>query len=406
MNFMSYLSRNSAYAGNPIEEEDHLAAKMVASGKTVIKLNRGDPAAYFPTPKYIVDAYVKALKAGKTGYSYHAGIPELRTAVAKRYMKKYGTKINPESVIVTQGVSEAILSFSSMFLDMGDRAVIFRPYYTLYMSSIMVCGGKPLIVDCAKSDRYEINPEALSKALRKVRTKPKYMIFSNPSNPAGAVMGRDTLEKIVDIANDNGIFLISDEIYDEIVYNGAKFVSISQIARGVPHAILGGASKDFDATGFRMGYAIIPGEDKKSAEIREKFADYAKMRLSSNTPAQYAFAEAISNSKMHVPAVAGMVSKIESRANFAYKLVGECEYLSPVRPRGAFYLLARIDMKRLNFRSDKEIVSRLLTEENVQVTRGSGFGADGSIRIVALAPENVLEEAIGRINKFFARYSK
>ncbi len=404
---MQRLSRHSEYALNPIEEEDKLSYALASSGKRIIKLNQGNPPLFFPTPKYTIDAYVKALRSGKTGYAFHAGIPELREAIAERHNRLYKADALAEDVVVTQGVSESLLYLNSLFIDPNDRVVVFRPYYPLYKSCIQISAGKPIFVDSYESDGYRFNPDNLKKALSSNKGRRiKFMIFSNPCNPTGMVMQRNELKEIAEIAKDNGVFVVSDEIYDEIVYNGVKFTSFSEVSKGLPAAILGGASKNFDSTGFRIGYTLIAGDDRLSIQVRDKLCDYAKMRLSSNTPAEYAFAESINNIKAHSASLKKMVAQIEKRMNSVYKLVNESDYLSAPRPNGAFYILPSVSMERLDLRDDKELAERLLIEEGVQITRGSGFGAPGHIRIVVLAPQDILGQALRKIDKFFVRHSK
>ncbi len=402
---MLHISAKSRFAGNAIEEEDAFAAQLERSGKKIIKLNRGDPVVYFPTPKYMIDAYIRALKDRKTGYSFHAGIPELREAIAHRHRKLYKLDAAAEDVTVTQGISEAISFVDSMFIEKGDRAVVFRPYYSLYFSGLCINGGTPVYADYV-SEINGIDTDLLRRTLGKEK-RVKYMIFANPSNPTGVVLERKVLAEIADVANDHDIFIISDEIYDEITFNGAKFISISEVSRGIPKAIFGGASKCFDATGFRMGYTIIPEDDRFSAKIRTKFADYAKMRLSSSTPAQYAFAEAIRNTKKHNAAIKPMVKEIEDRTNFAFDLMNEGNNLRILsRPKGAYYLLPKVNIEKTDFKDDVDLVKRLLIEEGVQITRGSGFGAPGNIRIVSLPPKDILELAIRKIDRFLDRHSR
>ena len=404
---MSQLSRHSAYAINPIEEEDGLAYKLASTGRKIIALNRGNPPSFFPTPKYTIDAYVKALRNGKTGYSFHSGIPELRKIIADRHKRLYHTRANEDDVVVTQGVSESLIYINSLFIDPSDRALVFRPYYPLYISCLQINSGVPVFVDYHEEEGFRFDPDRLRKAIRSVGRKgPKFMVFSNPCNPTGTVMERKELKEIAEIAKDNGVFVISDEIYDEIIYNGAKFTSFSEVSNGIPAAILGGASKNYDSTGFRIGYTLFTEHDMLSVRVREKLCDFAKMRLSSNTPAQYAFAESISNVSAHRNAVKKMVSQIEKRANFAYELIIESDYMSAARPKGAFYILPRADMSRIEFKNDRDLIRKLLVEEGVQVTRGSGFGAPGHLRLVVLAPQALLESAIQKINKFFVRHSK
>lgn len=405
------FSDRSRYAENPIEEEDRIAFELQKKGEKIIKLSRGDPPSYFPTPKYILDAYVEALREHKTTYSKSEGEDILREAVAKRYKKLYKLDASPDSVLVTAGVSEALLFIDSALMNEGDSAVLFRPYYSLYLPILKTHGGLPIYEEYDESSNWSIDVERLSRSLKRLRTegklkRVKYMMITNPNNPTGTVLDRDILKEVVDLSNEYRLLLISDEIYDEIVYNKARFTSVCELAKGMPYMILNGASKVFDSTGFRIGFAITPENDKTSLALKEKLYDYAMMRLSVNTPAQYAAAEAINNTVEHKRAINSMVNSIEKRANHATKLLNENPLFNTVRPNGAFYILPRIDLKRTRFKNDREFVDRLLKEEDVQVTRGSGFGAPSHFRIVALAPQGILDLAINRINKFCKRHSR
>lgn len=405
---MGILSKRSVYADNPIEEEDRVADELASERKRVIKLNRGDPAAYFRTPKYMIDAYVSALRAGHTGYSDPRGIRELRGAVAKRYLRKYGLRTDFEHVLITQGLSEAIALLNSALIDKGDRAVLFRPSYPLYRQYLKLNGG--VEVDGRYDERlsWGVEVDALARSLDMLpRGKtPKYMLVTNPNNPTGTVLGRETLKELVDIANEHGILLVGDEIYDELVFGGVRFTSICELARGMPHVIMNGASKDFDATGFRLGFLLIPEDDKVSTAVREKLADFAMLRLSANTPAQYAFAEGLDNRAGHERALGAMLAQVEKRVAFATRLINESEYMKTVTPMGAYYIFPRISPGRFGLGSDRMFVDRLLKEECVQLTRGSGFGGKDHIRIVALAEEGVLEDAIGRIDRFCRKHAR
>ena len=400
-----FLSDRSKYALNPIEEEDALAEKLAASGKKIIKLNRGDPPVYFPTPPYILNAYIEALKEGKTTYTNATGVGNLKDAIRTRYKRMYRMSLKDEDIIVTQGVSEALMFLNSSLINEGDSAILFKPYYPLYLPLLNLYGGKEILERYDEGDAWNVHIDGLAGTLKTLRTEKKldrvkYILITNPNNPTGTVLKREVLEELVSLANEYGIFLVSDEIYDEIVYNGAKFTSVGEIAKGVPHMILNGASKDYDATGFRLGYALVPGEDEKSILLKSKFADFARVRLSANLPAQYAFTEGMVNTEGHANAISAMVREIESRVNYATALLKENPYLEVVRPNGAFYLFPKVDMKSLRFKTDKELVDKLLMEEGVQLTRGSGFGAQSHVRIVSLPPQNILEDAIGKLNAF------
>ena len=406
-----FLSNRSRYAFNPIEEEDKVALELEKEGKKIIKLNRGDPTKFFPTPKYIIDAYVDALRLGKTAYSKADGDEMLKDAIIKRYRRMYDLRFKDDDIIVTAGITEALSFINSALINDGDRAVLLRPAYPMYMPQLELYGGKALMAQYDEKDGWNVHLDVLRKTLSDAKSRGlakriKYMMVTNPNNPTGTVLDRTVLEEVVEIANEYDVMLISDEIYDEIIYNGAKFTSMSKVAKGVPHIILNGASKDYDSTGFRIGFAIVPEEDGKSKDLKEMLYNYATVRLSVNTPAQYAVAAAINNVKEHNKSIKKMVKEIEKRANHATTLLKESQYFDVVEPNGAFYVFPRIHMEKLRLKNDKEFVDLLLKEEDVQVTRGSGFEEPSHFRIVALPPKEILDCAIDRIDAFCKRHSK
>ena len=407
---MPVLSGRSRYAVNALHEENSIAQRLERKGKRIIRLNQGDPPLYFPTPKYTVDAYVKALRQGRTGYSDFPGIGPLREAIARKH-RKQGVPLDPEDVIVTAGVSGALQFLNEALVSRGDSAILFRPYYTVYIPWLGMSGGAPIFEDYDERDNWNIGMEHVRASLRRLKQRNrlkrvKYMLITNPNNPTGTVLRHSIIKEIVDLANEYDILLVSDEIYDEIVYNGATFTSIGRLARGMPHVILNGASKNYDATGFRIGYAAIPERDGLSMALKRAFSDFASVRISSSTPAQYAFADAMNNEAEHRRELRKMVNSIESRVNFAMKLLDENPYLSTVEPNGAFYIFPRVDLRSLGMKDDAAFTRKLLGEEYVQVVRGSGFGSPNHFRMIALPPKAELELAIDRINRFCRRHAR
>ncbi|MEM3841440.1 MAG: aminotransferase class I/II-fold pyridoxal phosphate-dependent enzyme [Candidatus Micrarchaeaceae archaeon] len=405
----NYVSKRSSFASSPIALVHKEVEALSGRGVSVVKFDSGDPAVYFKTPKYIIDAYISALKAGKTSYSRAEGIKELVDAVADRYRRLYRLDASGDDVIVTSGLSEAFTFINNGLADPGEYGIIFRPYYSPYSVYAMLNSVKLIYGDYDESKGWEIDIDKLRRMLKRMSATKikhiKYMLLTNPNNPTGTVLSRDSLKEIVDIANENEIFLISDEIYDELVFR-KKFTSIAEVAKGVPYAIMNGASKDFDATGFRIGFIIVPGKDKKSAAVRSAFSDYAVGRVSVNTPAQYAVAEGISNVKEHERAIKSMRSEITKRIQFATKLLNENQFLSAVEPSGAFYIFPKIDMKALHMKSDYEFAMSLVKEKYVQVRSGTAFGSPSHFRMVSLAPKDILEDGINKINDFCRKHSK
>ena len=396
---MALFSRRSRHVKNVILETERRASELKAKGMRVVKLNRGDPPHYFPTPKYIIDAYVDALRSGKTTYSRASGEKELKDAILSRYKYMYDVDAAEESVIVTAGVSEALLFLNNMLIDHGDRAVFFRPYYAQYSPRIRVEGGSVIEGAYDFDSGWSLNLESLEKKLKRARKGIKYMLLTNPNNPTGAVTERKELERLVQIANEHDIILVSDEIYDEIIYNGTEFTSLAQVAKGVPHIILNGISKNYLSTGLRVGFMLVPGEDKVSARLKQKLEEYALVRLCINTPSQHAAAGAIGNIREHTKAINALTREIEKRVNFATDMLMKNPSISVVRPKGSFYIFPKMDFKSLRFGSDKDFIDTMLEKHGIQLTRGSGFGEPSHFRIVALPPKETLEYAIGKINE-------
>jgi aspartate/methionine/tyrosine aminotransferase len=403
------LSKNSKFVFNPIEEENATADSLIKQGKKIAFLHQGNPPLYFPTPKYIIDAYVKALREGKTGYSNSSGITELKEAIVKRYKRMYHLKADTDSVIVTQGVSEAIRFLNAALINNGDKAIIFKPYYTVYMPDLKLLGGSPLFERYDESNNWDLDTDRLEKTLSAIKNnkkKPKYILITNPNNPTGTVLSRKALVEIVSLANEHDILIVSDEIYDEIIYNNAKFTSITEIAKGIPYIIFNGASKDYDATGIRMGFMMIPENDSVSMQLREKMKDFADARLSPNLPAEYAFTEALNNQKEHKKAITKMVNQIKKRVNACTDELNKSEYIHAVRPNGAFYIFPKIDMDKLKIKDDREFVDKLLREEYIQITSGIGFGESNHVRVVALADEKTLIDVAQKMDKLCRKYKK
>lgn len=400
-----FVSKNSRFIGNPIRKLDLLAEKLSKEGKKVIKLNTGDPAKYFSPPKTLQEAYIKALEENKVFYSSSIGLRELREEVAKRYKNYYNLDVTEDKIIIGQGISELIYFLNASLIDKNDSAALFRPFYPPYLPNLLFFGGKLLLADYKEEDGWSIDIDALRKKIKNAKKKPKYLLIINPNNPTGGLLDRKQLEEVVEIAKDFDIFIVSDEIYDELVYEG-KFTSICEVAKGIPYVIFNGASKSFVATGLRVGYAIFPEEDKKSTELYKKFIDFAALRLCGNTPAQYAVAEALKNDKEHKEFLKDFLKELKQRIELGAKLANETGYLTTQKPKAAFYIFPKVDFSNLKIKNDKELVEKLLVSKFVQVVDGSGFGTLKHIRIVTLADKETLQEAFERVTQFFKEEKK
>ncbi len=405
---MGILSDRSRFARTVMAEESKLAADLTRKGKKIIRLNTGDPTRYFKTPRYIIDAYISALKKNMTGYSRSADTLRLKEAVSKRYKRMYSMDVDDDSVIVTNGVSEALFYINSSLINRGDSAVIFKPYYPQYLAYLMMHSGNAIFSIYNEKDDWSIDIDRLERKLKGLpRNKlPKYMLMTTPNNPTGTVLSRQILREIVGISNEYDIIPISDEIYDEILFKKTKFTSLGEVAKGIPHIILNGASKNFNATGFRIGFIIIPEHDRKSMQIKDGLSNYVITRLSVNTPAQYAVTEALNNVSQHKKELLMMLKEIESRIELTFEILSENRYIDVIKPHAAFYLFPKIHINELRFKNGTEFMTELLKKKGVWVREGYGFGMKDYFRVVSLATEEILTDALNRINEFCKENTK
>ncbi len=396
-----FISNVGSNIENPILEQGRMARDMEKHGSKLIKINIGDPGMYFKMQKNVLWAFKKAIDDGHTNYLEEQGLQELREAVSKRYKDMYNIEFSGDNVVITQGVSEALSFMNQAMINENDSAVIFRPFFTEYLAYLKLSGGVAILPSLDEGNNWDINITELEKALKAHKgRKPKYMLITNPNNPTGTVLSEKAMRKAIEVAKDNDMFVVSDEVYDELVYNGAGFTSVGNIATGIPHMLLNGASKNYMATGMRIGFAIFPEDDAKTQSLKEVFLGLAGARLSANTPSQYAMLEGLHNKAKHEEFMRVKIAQIAKQSALAAKLINDTGFLTAVQPNGAFYIFARIHFDKLNIANDKEFAELLLREQKVQLTRGSGFGMPGFIRIVTLPSEAVITESIARIKKF------
>lgn len=402
-----FVIENISKVENPLAELNDIINTLNLDKNELLNLSLGDPARYMKTPNFVIEKYIEALKLGRTFYEDWSGNKKLKEAVAKRYKILYNVNYNSNDIIITQGVSEALQFTNTSLLSKGEKALIVAPFFTQYLPNILLEGATPIFAQHDFNNNWDINTESLIKTIKNCeKNKPKYILVTNPNNPTGTVPSEKTLKEVVEIAKDNDIFLISDEIYDELLFKDTKFTSVSKLARGVPHMILNGASKNLFATGFRIGFCIIPEEDKKSIELKNAISILCNSRLSANSPAEYAVTEGVIDTTKRKEFLNEALERIEKTSNLAYKLAKESRYLDVVKPNSTFYIFPRINLNELKIRNDKEFTEKLLKEQHLQVLRGSGFGMDGFIRLITLPEEQVVAEAFSRLEKFFKNNKK
>ncbi len=381
----------------PIRKYNALARSLEEKGEKVIYLNIGDPLKYdFQTPRELVEEAYRAMLENHNYYASSEGVKELQEAIAYKEKTWNHVEIEGRNVLVTSGVSEGINALFAALVDEGDRVLIPDPSYPLYINFADFYNADKVFYPMLEDEGWIPDVDSLRKL---VDNRVKFIVINNPHNPTGAVYPRKVLKEILDVAAEWDIPVVSDEIYDALVFEG-EFVSTASVASDDNVVIgLNGFSKTFLVTGWRLGYIYLKGPEEKISQIRSAILGFLMTRLSAVTPLQVALARFVRRRPTFLEEVK---RKMDERRRFTHKRLNEIPgFHMPVAPRGAFYAFPRIDAKM----NDEEFAKRLLVEEKVFVVYGSGFGPSGAnhIRLVYLPPIEVLEEAFNRIERFVRR---
>ncbi|MBS7623974.1 pyridoxal phosphate-dependent aminotransferase [Candidatus Bathyarchaeota archaeon] len=368
------------------------ARELARSGRKLYNLDVGEPD--FDTPEHIKRAAIDALMSGFTHYTSSLGIIELRRAIAEYLKDRKGVDVNPEKeIIVTPGAKHAIYCACMATLDPGDEVLVLTPTWPTHFTCVEAAGAKVIEVPCG--DSYSLDEEALK---RSISDKTKMIIVNSPNNPTGGALSIDELKVIADMASDHNLLILSDEVYDEIIYNGFKTKSMASFDEVKENVILiNGFSKTYAMTGWRLGYAVA----------NEIIID-AMNRIQQATttcPASFIQKAGIAALKGPQECVKRMIEEFDRRRKYIVKALNEIPGVKCPMPKGAFYVFPRL--LNLNMPSF-EISMRLLEEEGVSTTPGSAFGScgEGHIRISYATSFETIVEAMERIKNFIDKYSK
>ena len=363
---------------------------LVATMDDVISLGIGEPD--FATPQHILDAGIRSLQAGETHYTSNAGIYALRAAIAEHLQRLYGISYDPDSeIIVTVGVSEALYLVMNAILDPGDEVLIPTPCFVSYQAEVILAGGIPVEIPSRVEDDFQLRPEALEAA---ITPKTKVIFIGYPSNPTGAVASRETLLEVARIAKAHDLLVISDEIYDRLVY-GTEHLCFAALQDMKKRTItLGGFSKSYAMTGWRVGYACAP-EELLQGLVR--IHQYTVM--SAPTISQFAALEALKHGEDDV---AEMRAEYNRRRELIVNGLNSLG-LPTFEPKGAFYAFPSITPTGMD---DDTFAMKLLQEEKVAVVPGSAFGAggEGFVRCSYATSYEKIEGALERIARFVQRH--
>jgi alanine-synthesizing transaminase len=362
------------------------AVELEKKGITVLKLNIGDPVRFdFETPAHMTTALCEAARDNMNFYGPSEGLPQLREAICRREKRLNNRVLDPAQIVVTNGISEGISMLLGALLEEGDEVLVPGPTYPPYMAYARFYGGAPVSYRTIEDEGWIPDTKDLEE---KISDKTKVISVINPNNPTGAVYPAKILKELQNVAADHDVLLLSDEIYDEMIFEKKhETFSVSD----APMVVVNGFSKVYLATGWRMGYAIFCNCD----ELKEAILKEARLRLCTNTLCQVAAAEALDGSQEHIPK---LVEKLRERRDFAWKRLNEIDNVSVSKPEGAFYAFPKIPAE-----DDKKFVLDLLKEQYVLFVHGSGFCpiyGKSHLRSIFLPEVTVLEEAYSRLEDF------
>jgi aspartate aminotransferase len=371
-----------------------LARELKASGKDVISFSAGEPD--FDTPEVIKQAAIEALNKGETKYTSVAGTPEIKEAIANKLKRDNNLDYSPADIVVNVGAKHSLFNLMQALIEEGDEVIIPAPYWVTYPELVLYSGGTPISITTTDESGFKITPEQLQNA---ITPKTKMLILTSPSNPTGSIYSKKELEDIASVLKDTNIIVISDEMYEKLIYDGASFTAVASISEDMFQRTItvNGLSKSVAMTGWRFGYLATPNKDLIKAIT--KLQSQCTSNISSIT--QYAAITGLDGSADKD--IEMMRQEFEKRRDLACDLFNAIDGLSVVKPNGAFYLyvnITRIETDSMKF------CTELLESNGVAVVPGLGFGQDGYFRFSFATDESTIKEGIKRIEEFVQNYQK
>ena len=371
------------------------ARKVQQKGMQVDYLNIGDPVQFgFQPPDNVKQALIDAINRGDNFYSSSEGLLELRQEIAKKENAK-GLSISEENVLVTNGVSEGLDMVISSIVEDGDEVLLPGPYYPPYASYVRLHGGIPVEFQV---DLNNSTPD-IEDIKSKITSRTVAICLISPNNPTGVVFNENSLRELVDVANQHNLYIICDEIYDQIIFD-EKFVGIGKVAGDSPVIVLNGFSKVHLMSGWRIGY-IAFNNSSKLDNLQENLPKLARVRIATSLPVQHAALESLRGPQDYI---GKFVSEIKKHRDLVVKRLNEMPGISCPKPKGSFYAFPKIETQE--FGNDKNFVTKLLETKGVLTVHGSGFGekyGSGHFRLVYLPDMQILESAMNKIEDFVSQ---
>lgn len=373
------------------------AKELKDQGFDVIGLGAGEPD--FNTPQHIIDAAVQSMNAGQTKYTPSAGLPALKKEIVNKFKIDQGIDYDASQIIVGSGAKHVLYTLFQAILDEGDEVIIPTPYWVSYPEQVKLADGIPIYIEGKEENEYKITPEQLEEAITE---KTKAVIINSPSNPTGMLYSEEELKALGEVCLKANILIVSDEIYEKLVYGNNKHVSIAQISPELKEQtiVINGVSKSHSMTGWRIGYAA------GNKEIITAMTNLASHSTSNpTTTAQYGAIAAYAGSQ---ELLQEMKEAFEQRLNIIYEKLIAIPGFVCIKPQGAFYLFPNVKhaAELTGFNNVDEFSTALLEEAMVAVIPGSGFGAPNNIRLSYATSLDLLEKAVDRIHQFVEKKMK
>ncbi|MFR9288325.1 MAG: pyridoxal phosphate-dependent aminotransferase [Clostridium paraputrificum] len=371
------------------------AKELKGAGVDVVSFGAGEPD--FNTPKNIMEAAIKSMEEGKTKYTPTSGIIELREAICKKLKEDNNLHYNSNQIIVSTGAKQCLADAFMAILNPGDEVIVPIPYWVSYPELIKLADGMPVFVEGKEENDYKYTLESLNKV---VNNNTKAIIINSPNNPTGTVYSIEELKEIAEFAKKHDLIIISDEIYEKLIYDGKKHVSVASLSEDAYNRtiVINGFSKSYAMTGWRLGYAAGNAE-----VIKLMTSVQSHVTSNANSIAQYAGVEALNGPKDEIEK---MVRKFEERRNLMIDRIKNITELSVIRPEGAFYVMINLENylgKSINenvINNSVDFSRELLEHEKVAVIPGSAFGLDKYIRLSYATSEELILKGLDRIESF------
>jgi alanine-synthesizing transaminase len=380
------------------------ARQMEEEGHKIIRLNIGNLAVFgFDAPEEIQQDMIRNLP-NSAGYSDSKGIFAARKAVMHETQKQGIKGVTLDDIYLGNGASELIAMATNALLDDGDELLLPAPDYPLWTAAASLSGGTPVHYLCEEANGWM--PD-LADIRRKITPSTKGIVVINPNNPTGALYSDELLKGIVDIAREHGLVILADEVYDKVMYDGAKHTAIASLSEDVLTLTFNSLSKSYRSCGYRAGWMVVSGDKKAAADYIEGLNMLSNMRLCANVPGQWAIQTALGGYQS-INELVGEGGRLRRQRDLAYELITAIPGVSCVKPTAALYMFPKLDPKVYPIADDRQFFLELLQETRVMLVQGTGFNwhSPDHFRIVFLPHEDDLREAIGRIAKFLESYRK